>query len=87
MKIWDRIKLLKILLKYRKEIRTMFKLLKKIRDFVSGYKVYIVGCTTILGLAVAYSEGTITGMEFFEGVMVALGAMGFRSTLAGNTST
>ncbi len=50
----------------------MFKLLKKIKDFVSGYKTYIVCVTTIAGLAVAYSEGAISLVEFYQGVMLAL---------------
>ncbi len=50
----------------------MFKLLKKIKAFVSGYKTYIVCVTTIAGLVVAFSEGTITAVEFYQGVMLAL---------------
>ena len=48
------------------------KWLKKIKKWISGYKTYIVCVTTIAGLAVAYSEGAISLVEFYQGVMLAL---------------
>lgn len=62
----------------------MFKLLKKIKEFISGYKTYIICFTTITGLAVAYSEGTITAIEFYQGVMAALALITIRAGVAKN---
>ena len=57
----------------------MFKWLKKIKKFISGYKTYIVCFTTITGLAVAYSEGTISAVDFYQGVMAALALITIRA--------
>lgn len=57
----------------------MFKLLKKIKAFVSGYKTYIVCVTTIVGLTVAYSEGAISLIEFYQGVAAAIAFMTIRA--------
>ncbi len=57
----------------------MFKLLKKIKEFISGYKTYIVCFTTITGLAVAYSEGAISAVEFYQGIMAALALITIRA--------
>ncbi len=57
----------------------MFKLLKKIKEFISGYKTYIVCFTTISGLLVAYSEGVITAIECLQGIAAAIALVTLRA--------
>jgi hypothetical protein len=48
------------------------KWFKKFRKWISDYKTYFVCVSTILGLTVAYAEGAITLVEFYQGVMLAI---------------
>ena len=60
----------------------MFKLLKKIKAFVSGYKTYFVCATTIAGLLVAYSEGAISAVELYQGIATAIALITIRAGVA-----
>ena len=55
------------------------KWLKKLKDLISGYKTYIVCVTTILGLLVAYSEGAISIVELYQGIMAAIALITIRA--------
>ena len=60
----------------------MFDFLKKIKKLIAGYKTYIVCFTTIAGLAVAFSEGTISAVEFYQGIATAIALITIRAGVA-----
>ena len=57
----------------------MFKLLKKIKDFISGYKTYIVCVTAIVGALVAWSEGAISTFELYQAILAAIAGITLRA--------
>ena len=69
-----------------KEIMQMLKFLKQIKEFISGYKTYIVCGTTILGLLVAYSEGAITAIELYQGIAAAIAGITIRAAVTKSAS-
>ncbi len=60
----------------------MFDFLKKIKKLISGYKTYIVCVTTIAGLLLAYSEGTISVIELYQGIATAIALITIRAGVA-----
>ena len=67
----------------------MFKimnLLKKIKDFISGYKTYFICLIAIVGALVAWSEGAMSTVELYQAIVAALAGITIRAavTKSGN---
>ena len=63
----------------------MFKLLKKIKDFISGYKTYFVAGVAIITAVIAWAEGAITLVELIKTIGAAIGAITLRAGMKTST--
>lgn len=57
----------------------MFKFLKKIKDFISGYKTYIVCGVAIISAVAAWSEGAISIVELYQAIIAAIAGITLRA--------
>ena len=53
--------------------------MQAIKDWISGYKTYILMVTAIIGAIVAWSSGDLTLIQMIEAIIAALGGITLRA--------
>lgn len=79
---WLKRFLLKLLIKYVLDYAKEGKMLAKIKEFLTGRKTYLVGIAAIIGVLIAYANGTMEAMEAIKAIVEAILAMTIRAGVA-----
>lgn len=61
-------------------------MLEKWRETLQGKKTYVVGIGSIIGLLVAWTQGTVTTPDFIQGVITAVLGMTIRAGVTSETN-
>jgi len=82
---WIKKKLINLLVKYILNYwKGGDKMLSKIKAFLSGKKTYLISISAIIGILVAYSNGTLEIVEAIKAIIEAILAMTIRAGVSGS---
>jgi hypothetical protein len=60
----------------------IFGILTAVRNFISGYKTYLLCAATILTVAVAWASGNLSDLEAIKAITAAIGGITLRAAIA-----
>ena len=66
-------------------IKKVADILNKVKDFLSGKKTYLIAASSIIGILVAYSQGSVNAQDAIKSIVEAVLAMTIRAGVSTST--